>query len=74
MVGLVVDYLGWVDFEFGHSSLCPMLLRHMQIWQNQLVCWARWWNTQIMFDQIQVTDYHPHPVLNIEVASVRMGM
>ena len=25
-VTLVVEYLGWVDYDFGHSTNCPVLL------------------------------------------------
>ena len=63
----MVSYLSWVDYEFGHSTISPVLLGQTEILQNQLVCWARWWKTQIIVNPIQVTDYHPHPVLNIEV-------
>ena len=43
-VTLVVAYLGWVDYNFGHSSVCLVLLWQMGIWQNRLINRARWWN------------------------------
>ena len=39
-----VAYLGWVDYDFGHSSVCLVLLGQMGIWQNRPVNRARWWN------------------------------
>ena len=39
--------LGWVDFDFSCSSVCPVLLGLMGIGQKWLCSWARWWNTQI---------------------------
>ena len=30
-VGLVVD-----SIDFGHSTTCPILLRHLESWQNEL--------------------------------------
>ena len=35
-VTLVVAYLGWVDYEFGKSSVCLVLLGQMGAWQNRL--------------------------------------
>ena len=32
-VTLVVAYMGWVDYDFGHSSVCLVLLGQMGIWQ-----------------------------------------
>ena len=43
-VTLVVEYLGWVDYDSGHSSVCLVLLGQMGIWQNRLVNKAMWWN------------------------------
>ena len=60
--GLVVRYLGWVDIEYGHSTVCPVLLGQMKIWQNWMVCWARWRKTEIKVNQTQLTGLHPHPV------------
>ena len=42
-VTLVVEYLGWVDNDFSHSSVCLVLLGQMRIWQNRLVNRVRWW-------------------------------
>ena len=43
-VTLVVTYLGWVDYDFGHSFVWLILLGQMGIWQNRLVNRASWWN------------------------------
>ena len=45
-VTLVVEYLGWVDYDFGHSTFCPVPLGHMGIWQIWLYSWVRWWNVE----------------------------
>ena len=39
---LVVAHLGWVDYDFGHSSVSLVLLGQMEIWQSRLVNRARW--------------------------------
>ena len=33
---------GWYDF--GCSTLCPILLGLVEIWQKRQGSWARWWN------------------------------
>ena len=38
----VVAYLGSVDNDFAHSSVCLVLLGQMGIGQNMLFNWARW--------------------------------
>ena len=35
--------LGWVDFNFGSSTLCLVLPGLMGNWQNWLSSWARGW-------------------------------
>ena len=45
----LVEHLGWVDLDFECSTVCPILLRLMGIWQKR----ARRWNTQIKINQIQ---------------------
>ena len=35
-VTLVVAHLGSVDYDFGHSTACPVLIGQMGIWQNWL--------------------------------------
>ena len=40
-VTLVVADLGWVDYDFGHSTVCQVLLGQTGIWQNRLGNWAR---------------------------------
>ena len=32
----MVAHLGWVDFDFGSSSGCQILLELMGVWQNWL--------------------------------------
>ena len=39
-VGQVVEDLGWVDIDFGHSAPCPVLLGQLEVWQNGLWSWA----------------------------------
>ena len=36
--------LGWVDLDFDCSTVCPILLGLVWIWQKWLSTWARWWN------------------------------
>ena len=36
--------LGWDDFDFVCSTLCPVPPGLMGNWQNWLSIWARWWN------------------------------
>ena len=36
--------LGWVDLDFDCSTVCPILLGLVWIWQKRLSTWARWWN------------------------------
>ena len=31
----VTGHMGWVDFEFGRFTVCPILLGQMGIWQNR---------------------------------------
>ena len=33
-----------LDYEFGHSTVSPVLLGQMGIWQNWLYSWSRRWN------------------------------
>ena len=42
--GHLLGQLRWVDFDFGCSILCLVLLRLMGNWQNWLTSWAQWWN------------------------------
>ena len=30
--------MGWIDFEFEHSIVCPILHGQKKTWQNQVVC------------------------------------
>ena len=39
--------LGFVDLDFECSTVRPILLGLMGIWQKGLSSWTRWWNTQI---------------------------
>ena len=34
----------WVDLDLGCSTVCPIWLGQMGIWQNWLCGWARLWN------------------------------
>ena len=36
--------MGWVDYDFGHSTVSQVVLRQMGVWQNRLGNWKRWWN------------------------------
>ena len=36
--------MGWVDYDFGYSSVCLVLLGQMGIWQKRLVNRAKKWN------------------------------
>ena len=36
--------MGWVDYDFGHSTVSQVVLRQMGVWQNRLGNSARWWN------------------------------
>ena len=40
----ILANLGWVDFDFGYSTLCLVLPRLMGNWQKWLSSRARWWN------------------------------
>ena len=31
----------WVDFDFGFSTVCPILVGHMRVWKNGLRSWIR---------------------------------
>ena len=62
-VTLVVTYLGWVESDLFHSTVCPVLLGQMGIWQNRLVSRARWWNIKkIKVIPTKVHDHQSHPV------------
>ena len=41
---MVVGDMGWVDYDFCHSTLCQTLLRQMGVWQDWRGNSARWWN------------------------------
>ena len=34
--------LGWVDFDFDSSTVCPILPGLVGIWQKLLSSWERW--------------------------------
>ena len=46
-VGHLVGQLGWLNFDLGCPTICPVLLRLMGNWQNWLSSWARWWNITV---------------------------
>ena len=37
---IVVANMGWVEICLSHSTVCPVLLRQMEMWK-------KWWNIQI---------------------------
>ena len=57
---LLVD-LGWVGY-FECSTVCPILLGLVEIWQKRLGSWTRWWNIQIKVNPNQVHEQIRHPV------------
>ena len=50
------------DTHISGSTVCPVLLGLMGIWQKRLCNWARWWNTQIKVNPTQVSEKRNHPV------------
>ena len=62
VIHLLGEDLGWVDFDFSCSTICPILLRLLGIWQNRLGSWARLWNTQIKVNPTKVLGQLNHPV------------
>ena len=47
-VTLVVEYLGWDDYHFGHSTASRAVSAWQRgAWQDWLGSCARWWNIQI---------------------------
>ena len=56
--------LGWVDLDFGCSTVCSILPRLIGIWQKWLCScsWARWWNIQNKVNPTHVSDHQPHTV------------
>ena len=54
--------LGFADFDFECSTVCPTLLGLVGIWQKRLGSWARWWNTEIKVNPTQVYEHMGHPV------------
>ena len=57
--------LGFVDLDYGCSTVCSTLLGLMGIWQKRLGSWARWWNTEIKVNLTQVSAHLVHPVESI---------
>ena len=58
-VTLAVEYLGWDEYHFGHSSQAGSVWQR-GAWQDWLDSCARWWNIQI--NSTQVLDLQSHPV------------
>ena len=52
--------LGWVDFDFGCSTLCLVLPGLIGNWQNWLSSWA---TSQIKVNTTKVRQEMGHPVL-----------
>ena len=55
--------LGWVDFIFACSTVCPILPGTVGILQKRMGSWARWWNMQIKVNPTPVHVQMGHPVL-----------
>ena len=36
---MVFRDMGWVDYDFSHSTVCQVLLRQMGVWQKMARCW-----------------------------------
>ena len=49
--------MGFVDFDFECSTVCPTLLVLMGIWQKRLGSWARWWITEMKVNPTQVYEH-----------------
>ena len=60
MVTLVIVDLGWVNYDFGHSIVCQVLLGQTGIWQNRLGNWARWWNIQIKVNPTLIREHQSY--------------
>ena len=60
VIHLLGEDLGWVDFDFSCSTICPILLGLLGIWQNRLGSWARLWNTQIKVNPTKVLGQMNH--------------
>ena len=56
-VTLVVEYLGWDDYHFGHSTTWQR-----GAWQDWLRSCARWWKIQINVNQTPRYATTSHPV------------
>ena len=53
--------LGWL--WFGYSTVCPILLGQMVVWQNGLISWVSWVEHQ---NQTQSNEVMVYPVLFFE--------
>ena len=52
--------LGWVDFDFESSTVCPILPGLMGIWQKLLGKYTRLWNAEIQANPTQVREQMVH--------------
>ena len=59
-VNLLVADHGWVYLDSGRAIVCPVLLGHIEIWQNYQGRWVRGWNIN---PTCNVHDHQIHPVL-----------
>ena len=53
---------GWIDLDFGYSTVCLVLLGLIRNWQNWLSMWARWWNITDQSQPNLLSDQMGHPV------------
>ena len=60
-VGNLVS-LGWVEFDFGYSTVCQILLGLMRVWQKGLSSWAGWVEHPNQNQPNPVTDLMSLPV------------
>ena len=61
VIHLLCD-LGWVEFDISCSTVCPVLLGLMGIWQKWLGSWVSRWNIEFKVKPTQVSEQMKHPV------------
>ena len=49
--------MGWVDYDFGNSTVCQVLPRQMGVWQNGWVTGQEGGTSQIKVNPTHVTDH-----------------
>ena len=65
-----VSDLGWVAFDFGYSTVCPVLCGQMRVWQNGLSSWMRLVEHPNQISPTQVSEQMNHPVVT---SSLNLG-